>query len=389
METTVDLAKKLAEALNWKLAGVNAVFEVSEDKQGFFVVKLQPKMFLDPADFRTVCSLTRDLGGDGEYVKATRSWKVPGPLAKKPASVQPKKSAEFSMVPLSALVSMPHECRTNADDAELAELTESIKTLGVLQPILVRPKPNGQYEVVYGQRRRKAAEKAGLHEIPANVRMLSDQEAYEAQFSENIQREDLSDMEKAHMLNFLIMRFGYTQEALAQKLGKTKGWVSQHISMLELEKVYPGKLQTGELTERQAREILAAPKDKQEKIIDEINKTGEVPSVRELHEIVHPTQTILCDECGEPVENPVHVEGKFYHADCYEKVKAEKLPSLIPETPLHFEPETSIEKEEPEKKPLRAVQIGEFECTECHQHFLVEHLPNGKHALRLVGEPKE
>ena len=75
------------------------------------------------------------------------------------------------------------------------------------------------------------------------------------------ERRDLSDMEKARMLDFMIKKFGYTQEALAGKLGKSKAWVSQHIGMLELEKVHPGELQTGEITERQAREILEGPRE--------------------------------------------------------------------------------------------------------------------------------
>lgn len=125
------------------------------------------------------------------------------------------------MVPLKALLSMPFQCRTNPDDPEMAELTESIRTLGVLQPILVRPKPNGLYEIVYGQRRARAAEKAGLIEVPANIRILSDQEAYEIQFTENLQREDLSNMEKARMLDFMIKKFGCLQKDLAQKLGKS------------------------------------------------------------------------------------------------------------------------------------------------------------------------
>jgi ParB family chromosome partitioning protein len=356
-----DFARKVADALGWKVDVANQWFEFEETKEGFFTAKLRKGMFLQTPDFRRMCEFVeKQLSGE-PYSRGTNTWRIPGPLAKKPGAtskpsegprpeakkepsgVAPKVLTEDKsrppqfMVPLKALLSMPFQCRTNPDDPEMAELTESIRTLGVLQPILVRPKPNGLYEIVYGQRRVKAAEKAGLIEIPANIRILSDQEAYEVQFSENIQREDLSDMEKARMLNFLTTKFGYTQEALAQKLGKTKGWVSQHISMLELEKVYPGKLQTGKLTERQAREILAAPEEKREEIIDQINETGKIPSAREIRRAVQPEQ--------------------------------------LPE-PIGAQPESHVEPEGP-KSLLTGFEV---ECPECHVKLLINHVdhPNGK-----------
>jgi ParB-like chromosome segregation protein Spo0J len=250
-----------------------------------------------------------------------------------------------------------------------------------------------------GERRVEASRRARRGDIPAIVKALSDEQAYDLQLIENIQRKDLTDMETARALKWRIDSFGYTQDTLAKKLGKTQGWISQRLAMLQIPETITRVIKDGEFTERQAREILAAPSDKQEKIVDEINKTGEVPSARELREIVHPKQTVLCDECGEPVENPVHLDGKFYHEACVQDVKDKSTKGLIEESPTHFEPETSLEPEteketvpeEPprEDSPLRAVQIGEFDCTECHQHFLVEHLPNGKHALRLVGEDED
>lgn len=398
MKLLSDFAKKVAESLGITARGVDQLFDFSEDKQGFFVARLKPQQFLDRKDqFRTMCALVRDLGGE-DYLPGTMAWKVPGPYAKKPQAPEGPKPVTTStpsqepqdarskpsgqgmdserayketgnaiptgpsgvaqhvvtddksrppqfMVPLKALLSMPFQCRTNPDDPEMAELTESIKALGVLQPILVRPKPNGLYEIVYGQRRVKAAEKAGLIEIPADIRVLSDQEAYEVQFIENIQREDLSDMEKARMLNFLITKFGYTQEALAQKVGKSKAWVSQHIAMLELEKVHPGELQTGEITERQAREILAAPEEKREEILDQINETGEIPSAREIRRAVQPEQ--------------LH-------------------------EPIGPEPEVA---KGPVETPKPLLTGFEVECPECHVKLLINHVdhPNGKVTHEVEG----
>ena len=371
MKLPSDFGNEISKALNWKLEQVAEWFTLEEDKEGYFWARLKPKKFLEKPEFKTMCALARDLGGE-EYVQGALAWAVPGPCAKKaeststpedarsktePSGVTPRSVTDDKsrppqfMVPLKALLSMPFQCRTNPDDPEMAELTESIRTLGVLQPILVRPKPNGLYEIVYGQRRVKAAEKAGLIEIPANIRILSDQEAYEVQFSENIQREDLSDMEKARMLNFLTTKFGYTQEALAQKLGKSKGWVSRHIAMLELEKVAPGQLQTGEITERQAREILAAPEEKREEILDQINETGEVPSARELHEMRRAEEP---EQSSEPM-GP---------------------------TPGHLEPEREPRPEE--------IDTGyEWTCPECEEKFQLIHVKNPDGSVRHKLEAKD
>ena len=381
MKLPSDFAKKIAETLGMTARGVEEFFEVYEDREGYFIAKPKPlTRWIDTPQFSAMCTLARSLGGD--YAKGARAWKVPGPFAKKgvttstpepvenarsklpeglkpeakkePSGVAPAVLAEDKsrppqfMVPVKALLSMPFQCRTNPDDPEMAELTESIKALGVLQPILVRPKPNGLYEIVYGQRRVKAAEKAGLIEIPANVRILSDQEAYEVQFSENIQREDLSDMEKARMLNFLITKFGYTQEQLAKKLGKSQPWISQHLAMLQIPENITRVIKYGELTEGQAREILAAPAEKREEILDHITETGEVPSIREIRRAAQP----------------------------------EQLHEPMGPTPGHLEPEREPRPEE--------IDTGfEWTCPECEEKFQLIHVKNPDGSVRHKLEAKD
>jgi len=217
----------------------------------------------------------------------------------------------FAELDIDRLVPLPHQCRSSVEGPEFDEFVESIKHSGVLVSILVRGTCDLKFEVVHGWRRVQAARKAGLKKVPANIRILSDQAAYEINLTENIQRRDLSDLEKAHMLDFLIKQFNYTQEELGKKLGKTQGWVSQHLSMLQIPESITRVIKHGELTEGQAREILATPEDKRDKIIDTINKTGDVPSAREIHEITHPegvsaqlteqkktaTQLAICEGC--------------------------------------------------------------------------------------------
>jgi len=418
-----DFAKKIGEVLCVQEQGVNMLFDVSEDKAGYFVAKLKPSQRLDKTQFKTTCALTRDLGGK-DYLIGSGEWKAPGPFAKKspeapsgqgmgsehaykaPGNATPTASSElvtpsvpvrseYTFLPLTALLSMHFQSRTVQEGPEFDDLVESVKALGVLQPILVRPK-GGLFEIVYGERRTAAAKKAGLHEIPARIKDLSDKEAYEIQLIENIQRKDLSDMEKARMLDMMITQFGYTQEALAKKLGKSQPWVSQHLAMLQIPENITRVIKQGELTEGQAREILAAPEEKREEILDKINETGEVPSGRKIHEIAHPDEkpkTVSCARCGDETVVPVNLGGKFYCGDCAEAVVAEAKtghgPSIAPEEVEEVEEREKVEGKSSRSEQLRAVQIGEFECTECHKRFMVDHMRNGKHKLRPILEADE
>jgi ParB family chromosome partitioning protein len=290
---------------------------------------------------------------------------------------------------------MPFQCREGIGEGEkFGELVESIRAVGVLHPIVVRQKVSGSFEIVAGERRVAACRKLGIAEIPATVKVLSDQEAYEVQFVENVQREDLSDMEKARMLDMMITQFGYTQEALAKKLGKSQPWVSQHLQMLKLSDYHPGdNVETGKITEKQAREILAAPEEKREEILDKINETGKVPTSREIHAIAHPEDLVKfnCARCGDVASVPVHLGGKFYCAECAEAVVAEVRvgheQSIAPGTGEEGGKEEAKGEEEETSKTsrreaLKAVQIGEFECTECNKRFYVEHWPDGTHKLK-------
>ena len=372
MKLLSDFGKKISETLGMTVQGVEEFFEVYEDREGYFIAKPKPSTrWIDTPQFNAMCTLARRLGGD--YVEGARAWKVPGPFAKKtnttstpepakdarsktePSGVTPRSMTDDKsrppqfMVPVKALLSMPFQSRVTSKMANLDELVESIRSVGVLHPILVRPKPDGLYEVVMGERRVAAAKKLGLFEVPATIRFLSDQEAYEIQLAENIQREDLSDMEKARMLDFMIKKFGYTQRALAEKLCKHEAWVSHHLSMLEFEKLAPGQVQEGKITERQAREILAAPEEKREEILDRINETGEIPSAREIRRAVQPER--LQEPIGAPAEH-------------------------------HLESERQVTEG---RKPL--LTGFEVECPECHVKLLINHVdhPNGKVTHEVEG----
>lgn len=430
IELPRDFAKEISIALDFPAEKVTEYFEIGEDKQGWFYAKKKPKVWLDKTQFKTLCTLCRDYGG--QYANDKYTFMVPGPYAKKetsppvpttlnePAGSQRERAPEkeptgvtpqvvsmdttkptYITVPVNALLSMPFQSRST-EDPELAELIESIKIYGVLEPILVRPKPGGLNEIVAGERRVRAAKKAGLTEVPVIIKWLTDQEAYEIQLIENIQRKDLADIEKARMLDYMIKKFGYTQEELAEKLGKSKAWLSLHLQMLELEKVYPGKPEIGKLTERQAREILAAPEEKREEILKQIAETGEVPSSREIHRAVHPERVVPCAGCGVATSEAVHLDGKFYCANCAEKMVEEARRGVQPEKPLErgidsqaaykqsgsafpeTAPEGSSENVPVEEPKPEKIDIGKFECPVCHQIFNVIHVANNLHRLERV-----
>lgn len=321
IKVPADFATYISDSLGIAKSEVDGMFEVGETKDGYFCARLLPKQWLKTEQFTMLCALARDLGGD--YVKEKRMWRVPGPYAKKAQSSQvPERKTEekpavappvlsydkskqpYTILPIKALLSMPFQSRQQIEDPDFLDLIESIRVYGILEPVLVRPKPNELYEIVAGERRARAAEKAGLVEIPAIIKFLSDQEAYECQLIENIQRRDLSDMEKARMLDYMIKKFGYLQKDLAKKLGKNEGWVSRHLAMLKIQQLAPGQVETGQVTERQARAFLAAPEEKREEILDRARETGEFPSAREIDAAVQPESEEESEESQAEEQRP-------------------------------------------------------------------------------------
>ena len=141
-------------------------------------------------------------------------------------------------------------------EAELAELADSIRSKGLLQPIIARPDGQGGYEIVAGERRWRAAQKAALHTVPVIVRELSDAEAAEFALIENVQRADLNPIEEASGYNELIVRFGYTQEQLAEAVGKSRSHLANMLRLLRLPAGVQTLLQEGKLTAGHARALI-------------------------------------------------------------------------------------------------------------------------------------
>lgn len=153
----------------------------------------------------------------------------------------------------------PRQPRTTFDEGALQELAASIRMQGIIQPLLVRPSPagNGDYELVAGERRLRAARLAGVREVPIVVREVSDRESLELALVENIQRDDLSPLEEAAAYQRLIDDFGHTQEDIANRVGKSRPAVANALRLLKLPESIRHELSRGRLTAGHARVLLS------------------------------------------------------------------------------------------------------------------------------------
>jgi ParB family chromosome partitioning protein len=165
--------------------------------------------------------------------------------------------ATETLVPLSLLDPNPAQPRTSIRAEALDQLVRSIEESGVVQPILVRPRPNGRYQIIAGERRFRAAQKIGLRTIPAVVRDVADDRILEFALVENIQREELSPIEEAQALKRLQDELSLTQESLAGKVGKDRATVANTLRLLRLPAEVREELHKGTLSAGHARALLA------------------------------------------------------------------------------------------------------------------------------------
>jgi len=163
-------------------------------------------------------------------------------------------------LPIELVHGNPDQPRRHFPDEEIAELEASIRDKGVLQPILVRPSPKtpGEFEIVAGERRWRAAQRAGLKAIPALVRLLDDDKAFEIAIVENVQREDLNAMEEAQAYASLMRRMAYTQDKAAAAVGKSRSHVANTLRLLQLPETVQDHVLFGRLTAGHARAIMSA-----------------------------------------------------------------------------------------------------------------------------------
>ena len=193
---------------------------------------------------------------------------------------------DVRMIPVASIEPHPGQPRRSFDEAALAELAESIAARGLIQPIVVRPHGH-RFQIVAGERRWRAAQKARLHELPALVRDLSEEETLEVALLENIQRQDLNAIEEAQAYRRLIQDYGHTQDELGKIVHKSRSHVANLLRLLELPAKVQALVAAGELSMGHARALVSARDP--EGLAEEIVRRG--LSVREAEKLARAGKT--------------------------------------------------------------------------------------------------
>src|SRR5438128_3122612 len=175
----------------------------------------------------------------------------------------PRATIGLREVPVGDIRPNPWQPRSRFDEQDLAELAQSIREHGVLQPVLVSQQPDGSFQLITGERRWRAVQLAGLPTVPALVKEATPQASLELALVENIQRRDLNPLEEAHAFRQLLDEHGLTQEQLGQRIGKSRVAITNTLRLLHLAEPVREALGTGSITEGHARAILMATGESQ------------------------------------------------------------------------------------------------------------------------------
>ncbi len=207
----------------------------------------------------------------------------------------------LAQLPVSSLRPGKYQPRTRMDEASLAQLAESIRARGVIQPIVVRPVGDSQYEILAGERRWRAARIANLDRIPAVIREVPDEAALGIGLIENIQREDLNPIEEAAGLKRLIEEFSLTHEEVARAIGRSRTGVTNLLRLLELAPAVQSLVQDGSIDMGHARALLALSRARQVELANRIVEKG--LSVRDAERLVQ--------EAHQAPKSAQHATGKL------------------------------------------------------------------------------
>ena len=197
-----------------------------------------------------------------------------------PIAVEQARAAGMRTLPVGQIVPNPAQPRRTFDDAALVDLAQSLEARGLIQPIVVRPKGD-LFEIVAGERRWRAAQRAQLHDVPVIVRDLSDSETVELAIVENVQRQDLNPIEEAAAYQRLSEEYGHTQEALGRIVGKSRSHIANLLRLLDLPESVRASLADGRLSMGHARALVSAGDP--EALAEEVMHRG--LSVRETEEL--------------------------------------------------------------------------------------------------------
>jgi ParB family chromosome partitioning protein len=436
VQTPVEFAEKIVETLAIKAEEVGDLFNIDEDKEGYFVATLYPQKFLDKTQFRMMCALVKDLGGEG-YLQGAKSWMVPGPLAKKspmtssespkqPSSIAPnlvtddKNKPEIRNIRFISVnaIHVPSFLPTRElIDLKQGKIRESIKKHGLKYPIRVRPGSEPDtYELIDGFLRLQSVKQMGWKEIPAEIKETSDREVVIESIITNKDRIEEDPITIAKKLDILVNAFGYTQEKLAEELGVSRPWVTDSIRFLKLPKEvqhclaldnvsrYHGllllTLEKPELQIQLAKEVVdgaLSTRQLEERIQEVQPKPGVPPPIKNLK-----PQDVTYGKAKEILDTPA---GREVLADAVKEALAKgKISSEDDDEPWFCEGIATVEGEheplagsekagagssEPRRNKLEGTHVGEFVCPECKERFFIDHISADKHRLTKDRRPPE
>jgi len=207
------------------------------------------------------------------------------PESAAPAPSLAPRSRDYFVCPIEKIRPRKGQPRRFFDEGRLQDLVKSLKEQGLVQPLVVRPAEDATYELIAGERRWRAAQKAGIHQVPVVIREVDDLAAFEMALVENVQREDLNPIEEAEAFSRLLQEHQYTQERLAQRIGKDRSTVANSLRLLKLPEAVQTALIAGAISPGHARPLLGVSDAAEaERVLKEVVSKG--LSVRQTEALV-------------------------------------------------------------------------------------------------------
>ena len=241
-------------------------------------------------------------------------------------------SSTINEVALDDIEANPNQPRREFDPESLQELANSIRELGIVQPITLRQLPNGKYQIVAGERRWRASQLAGINSIPAYIRTIDDESVMELALVENIQREDLNAIEIALAYAHLMEKEGMTQERVAERVGKSRVAVTNYLRLLKLPAEVQIAMQKREIDMGHARALLSLDSPSMQlKVFRDIQKSG--ASVRQVEEMVKRIKN------GETTKQRSKASGKSSLAEEFDMLKDRLATFLGAKVSLNISPD--------------------------------------------------
>lgn len=259
---------------------------------------------------------------EASSVSVTQAEDVPRGTAE-PVGADETRPEGLRMLPVGSVVPNPNQPRQRFEESALKELAGSIKAEGMIQPIVVRPSGEGRYELVAGERRWRAAQLAGLEEIPSLVRELDDAKSAEWALIENLQREDLNPIERAEAFQKLGQSFGLSHEQVAERVGLERSTVTNLLRLLRLTPAVREMVSRGTLSMGQSRALAGLEDGAQQQVLAE-RAVQEGWSVRQVEAAVRQAQSAV----AAPAEPPKKVVRAAY-LDDLEKQIGEQLSTKV------------------------------------------------------------